>query len=202
MFPTRLSDRRLTILLMSGLLCVGIASTPDRALAGTSAIAPAPPSQPGRLLGQALADFEEDNEFEQLGEGFHAIYVDRAGHVLGTFVNIPHAKIKVYASGQIEVVEHDYTVETEFNSDGQIRAIGSTNFSYFNNGRIREINDINFRYFSSGQLREIETTDFDYSSSGRLRKIENVRFNYDSLGLLETISATQTLNGIRIVVVD
>lgn len=175
---------------------------PVKANLAMSAIDPTQPNPENLLLSQALPDFEAEDGFEQMGAGFHAIYVDRVGNVLGTFVNIPNAQIKVYANGQVVVSEQNYTVETTYYSNGQIREIGRTRFRYFGNGRIREIDDIDFRYFSSGRLRAIENVDFDYFSSGRLRKIEEVRFQYDSDDLLETISADRTRSGIRIVVID
>ena len=187
---------------MLGMLNAGVFSMPGMANSAISAIDPAQPSPETLLLSQALPDFEEEDGFEQMGEGFHAIYVDRAGNVLGTFVNIPNAQIKVYANGQVVVSEQNYTVETTYYSNGRIREIGRTRFRYFGNGRIREIDDIDFRYFSSGRLRAIENIDFDYFSSGRLKKIEEVRFRYDSNNLLETISADRTRSGIRIVVVE
>lgn len=202
MLSIHLSHRRSLAFLMLGMLGAGIFSIPGIANSAISAIDPAQPSSKGLLISQALPDFEEDDEFEQAGEGFHAIYVDRAGNVLGTFINIPNAQIKVYANGQIEVSEQNYTVETTYFSDGKVRAIGRTDFRYFRNGRIREIDDIDFRYFRSGRLREIENTDFDYLRSGRLQQIEDVHFRYDFNNLLETISADRTRSDIRIVVVD
>ena len=175
---------------------------PGMATSAISTVDSAQPSPKELLLSQALPDFEAEDGFELMGEGFHAIYVDRAGNVLGTFVTIPNAQIKVYASGQIAIAEQNYTVETTYYSNGQIREIGRTRFRYFGNGRIREIDDVDFRYLSNGRLRAIENIDFDYFSNGRLRKIEEVRFRYGSDNLLETISADRTRNGIHIVVVD
>ena len=151
---------------------------------------------------QPLLDFDEDDEFEAAGEGFHALYVDIFGNVLGTFVNIPGAKIRVYASGQIAIAEQDYTQEIQYYSNGRIRSIGETRFRYSQSGRIREIDDTEFQYSSNGRLRAIGDVDFNYSSSGRLRAIEDVNFDYRSNGQLDTISADQTRNGIRIVIVD
>lgn len=186
---------------MLGLLNAGVFS-PTMAHSAMSTMDPVSPSAESLQLSQALPDFEDEDGFEEMGEGFHAIYVDRAGNVLGTFVNIPNAQIKVYANGEIVVAEQNYTVETTYYSDGKIRAIGRTRFRYFRSGRIREIYDIDFRYFRNGRLREIDNTDFGYLRSGRLRNIEDVRFRYDSDNLLETISDDQTRSGIRIVVVD
>ncbi|MEM6840445.1 MAG: hypothetical protein AAF609_26890 [Cyanobacteria bacterium P01_C01_bin.120] len=187
---------------MSGIFSAGTFSMPGIAHATISTINLAQPAPKNLLTGQVLPDFEIDDGFEQAGEGFHAIYVDRAGNVLGTFVNIPNAQIKVYSSGHILVSEQDYTVETTYYSDGKIRLIGRTRFRYFRDGRIREIDDINFRYLNNGRLRAIEDIDFNYFSNGRLKKIEDIRFRYDSDNLLETISAAQTRTGIRIIVVD
>ena len=200
MLPINWLYRRSVAVLMLGMLNASVFSMPGLANSAISTTAPGSPS-PGNLL-LALPDFEDEDGFEQMDEDFHSIYVDRAGNVLGTFVNIPHAQIKVYADGQIAVSEQNYTVETTYYSDDQIRTIGRTRFRYFRNGRIREIDDIDFRYSSSGRLRAIGNVDFSYFSSGRLRKIEDVRFRYDSDNILETISADQTRNGIRIVVVD
>lgn len=202
MLPIHFLSRKSVAFLMLGMLNAGVFSMPSRANSAISALDPAQPNPEGLLLSQALPDFEAEDGFEQMGEGFHAIYIDRTGNVLGTFVNIPNAQIKVYANGQIAVAEQNYTVETTYYSNGQIRAIGQTRFRYFGNGRIREIDDIDFHYLSSGRLSAIENIEFDYFSSGRLRKIEEVRFRYDSDDLLETISADLTRNGIRIIVVD
>ncbi|MGD1856829.1 MAG: hypothetical protein ACFB2W_21555 [Leptolyngbyaceae cyanobacterium] len=201
MLLTRL-PYRVAAFFASGLLNVGIFSMSDMLNATLSDVVSAQPSQKSLLLSQGLPDFDEDDEFEQAGEGIHAVYVDRAGNVLGTFVNIPNAQIKVYASGQIEITKQTYTVETNYGSDGQIRTIGRTRFRYFNNGRIREIDDIDFRYFNSGRLKRIANIDFSYFSSGRLRRIEQVRFRYSANDRLETISAAQTNSGIRIVIVN
>lgn len=202
MLSIHLLSRRSVVFLMLGMLNAGVFSTPVRANAAISTIDPAQSSPENLLLSQVLPDFEEEDGFEEAGEGFHAIYIDRAGNVLGTFVNIPNARIKVYANGYIVVDAQDYTVEMTHYSNGKIREIGRTRFRYFGNGRIREIDDIDFRYFSNGRLSAIESVDFDYFSSGRLKKIEEVRFRYDSNHLLETISADRTRSGIRIVVVD
>jgi len=201
LLPQLLSRRSVTFL-MSGVLTIGTVTTPVMAYVAMSSVDIAQPEPKPLLLGQALPDFEPDDGFEQTGEGFHAIYVDRRGNVLGTFVNLPNAQIKVYADGRIVVIEQDYTVETQYYSDGQIRTLGRTDFRYYRNERIRSIDDIDFRYFRSGRLRSIGSTDFDYSSSGQLQQIEDVRFRYDRDDLLETISAAETRRGIRIVVVD
>ena len=150
----------------------------------------------------SLMDFEEDDALNQVAEGFNAIYIDNLGNVLGTFVNIPGAKIKVYASGQIEIEERDYTTEAEYRSDGRVRQIGDVEFSYFRNGRIRSIDTIDFSYSRNGRLRNIGDLTIRYFSNGRLKEIDTVEFEYESSGLLRTISDTQTDAGILIVVVN
>ncbi|MEL6402682.1 MAG: hypothetical protein AAFR26_26960 [Cyanobacteria bacterium J06626_4] len=153
-------------------------------------------------INQPLPDFDEDDEFEQAGEGFHAIYVDRLGRVLGTFVNVPGAQLQVYAGGEVAISEQDYTAAVDYRSDGRIRSIGDTRLSYFRSGRLRAVIGIDFNYFQSGRFRSIGTVDFAYFSSGRLKEIEGIDFDYDSDGVLETISDRETRNGIRIVVVN
>jgi len=191
-----------TVLLVSGLLNIALFSLTARGLASTSAIAPTYPSHQDQQVSQALPDFEVDDDLETAGEGVQAIYVDQVGNVLGTFVNIPGARIKVYANGEIAIDEQDYTQEIRYFSNGRIRTIGNAEFGYFSTGRIREIDGIAFSYFSSGRPRAVGNIDFEYFSSGRLAAIDNVRFEYDSTGQLETISAAQTSSGIRIVVID
>ena len=149
-----------------------------------------------------LVDFDDDDGLDDEGEGFHAIYVDREGNVLGTFVNVPGAKIKVYANGQIELESRDYTTEVDYNSNGRIRTIGGARLRYFSNSRIRTIDGIDFRYSRNGLLERIGSTEIDYSSRGRLRRIEDVGFDYDRNNILESIDDNETRDGIRIIVVN
>lgn len=152
-------------------------------------------------------DFEEDDALDQSGRGINAIYVDNRGNVLGTFVNIPGAKIKVFASGEIEIEERDYTTEIDYYSDGRdgrIREIGNVRFRYYSNDRIREIGNIDFTYRRNGQLERIDALRFRYFANGRIKEIDNVRFDYESASsdLIETISSSYTQGGIRIVIVN
>ena len=151
---------------------------------------------------QILVDFEEEDGLDDEGLGFHAIYVDREGNVLGTFVNVPGAKIKVYADGQIELESRDYTTEIDYYYDGDIRSIGNARFRYSSNGRIRTIGDTDFRYSRRGLFERVGNTELDYSSRGRLQKIEDVSFDYDRNGVIESIEARETQDGISIIVVN
>lgn len=151
---------------------------------------------------QILVDFDEEDGLDNEGPGFHAIYVDREGNVLGTFVNVPGAKIRVYADGQIELESRDYTTEIDYYSNGNIRSIGDTRFRYSTNGRLRSIGDIDFRYSRRGLFQRVGNTELDYSSRGRLQKIEDVSFDYDRNGVIESIEARETQDGIRIIVVN
>ncbi len=184
------------VALTAGLLLM---SDPKIAAAAATVLASRYQSQG---VDQPLPNFDEDDEFEQAGEGFHAIYVDRLGRVLGTFVNVPGAQLQVYVAGEVAISERDYTAAVDYRSDGRIRSIGDTRLSYFRNGRLRAVAGIDFNYFQSGRFRSIDTVDFAYFSSGRLKEIEGVDFDYDSDGVLETISDRETPNGIRIIVVN
>lgn len=147
-------------------------------------------------------DFEEDDALEPTDDGFNAIYVNNRGSVLGTFINIPGAKIKVYANGQIEIEERDYTTEVDFRDDGSIREIGDVDFRFSGVGRISAIGDIDFRYSSSGRLREIADIEVRYFSSGRVKEIDTVEFDYERSGVIRTISEPQTEDGVWVVVVN
>ena len=151
---------------------------------------------------QISVNFDEEDGLDDEGPGFHAIYLDREGNVLGTFVNVPGAKIKVYADGQIELESRDYTTEIDYYSDGDIRSIGNVRFRYSSGGRIRKIGDTDFRYSRRGLLQRIGDTELDYSSRGRLQKIEDVSLDYDRDGVIESIEARETRDGIRIIVVN
>ena len=155
-----------------------------------------------RYQATSSIDFTEDDALDQAFRGFNAIYIDNRGNVLGTFINIPGAKLKFYASGQIEIAERDYTTEVDFRSNATIRAIGDVQFLYSSAGRIRSIGGIDFRYSSNGRLRGIANVELRYSSSGRLKEIDTVDFEYESSGVIRTISSTQTEAGINIVVVN
>lgn len=149
-----------------------------------------------------LLDFDEEDGLNQEEDGFNAIYVDREGNVLGTFVNVQGAKLKVYADGRIELESRDYTTEVDYDANGKIRSIGNVRLRYFNSDRIRSIGDVDFRYSRNGHLDRIGNTEFDYSSRGRLRRIEDVRFDYDRDDILESIDDNETRDGIRIIVVN
>ena len=151
---------------------------------------------------ETSVDFDDDDGLDDEGDGFHAIYVDREGNVLGTFVNVPGAQIKVYANGRIDLESRDYTTEVDYNSNGRIRTIGGARLRYFNNNRIRTIDGIDFRYSRNGRLERIGSTEIDYSSRGRLRRIEDVGFDYDRNNILESIDDNETRDGIRIIVVN
>lgn len=152
---------------------------------------------------QTTFDFEDDT-LRPSEEGFQAIYVDSVGNALGTFVTVPGARLKVYASGVVEIDQRDYTAEITYFDDGRLRRLGNTRFTYYNSGRIRTIDNIRFSYFaSSGRLQRIDNVDFSYfASSGRLQRIDNVSFDYERSGVIRRISANQTHGGIRIVVVN
>lgn len=149
-----------------------------------------------------LMDFEEDDALEPMDNGFNAIYVDNQGSVLGTFVYIPGAKLKVYASGQMVIEERDYTTRAEYYNNGRLREIGGVEFRYFNGGRIRSIGNVDFRYSNRGELTDVDNVHIKYANSGRVREIDGVRFEYERFGVIETISSVQTESGIRIVVVN
>ncbi|MEM6256476.1 MAG: hypothetical protein AAF821_26505 [Cyanobacteria bacterium P01_D01_bin.156] len=151
---------------------------------------------------QSLVDFNEEDGLDEEAIGFHSIYVDREGNVLGTFVNVPGAKIKVYADGQTELESRDYTTEIDYYSDGGIRSIGNARFRYSRNGRIQTIGGTDFRYNRRGLFQRVGDIEIDYSSRGRLQKIEDVSFDYDRSGMIESIESRETRNGIRIVVVN
>jgi hypothetical protein len=146
----------------------------------------------------------EDDTLRPSEEGFQAIYVDSVGNTLGTFVTVPGARLKVYASGVVEIDQRDYTAEITYFDDGRLRRLGNTRFTYYSSGRIRTIDRIRFSYFaSSGRLQRIDNVDFSYfASSGRLQRIDNVSFDYERSGVIRRISANQTHSGIRIVVVN
>lgn len=177
-------------------------ATAGLSLTGTATATDTDTDASDQTSSELLPDFEADDGLESEEEGFDTIYVDREGNLLGTFVNVPGAKIKVYASGQIEFEARDYTTEVDYDSNGRIRAIGRTRLSYYPSGRIRSIANIDFRYSKSGRVRSIGDTDFDYARSGRISEIEDVEFEYDRDGILESIDASQTRDGIRIVVVN
>ncbi|MBD0337009.1 MAG: hypothetical protein ICV62_16090 [Cyanobacteria bacterium Co-bin13] len=154
----------------------------------------------------AQQNFDEDAGLEQPEDIttalFQAIYINRAGEVLGTFVSVPGARIKVYASGQIEIEARDYTTEVTYYNNGCPRTIGNSRLNYFSGGRIRSIDRINFTYYGNGRLRTLGGLRFNYFNSGRLQDISNVALEYDSDGMLKRISASQTNSGIRVIVVD
>lgn len=147
-------------------------------------------------------DFDEEDDLETTEEGFQAIYVNQRGGVLGTFVTVPGARIKVYASGQIEIDKRDYTTEITYYNDGRIRTLGNAQFTYYTDGRIRTIDNTRFRYFGTGRLQSIDNIDFRYYNSGRLQSIDDVSFDYEPIGEIRSISSAETRRGIRIVVVD
>lgn len=148
-------------------------------------------------------DFEfQENELELATEGFQTIYVDALGNVLGTFVTVPGARLKVYANGQLAIDRRDFTTEVTTFNNGRISAIGAARFEYFSNGRISSINGIRFSYFTSGRLQSIDDIRFSYFSRGQLQSIDDVSFDYERSGVLRSISQTQTSDGIRIVVVQ
>ena len=149
-----------------------------------------------------LPDFDEDDGLEQEETAFNAVYLDREGNVLGTFIDVPGARIRVYTGGSIEIETRDYTTGVDYYSDGQIRRIGNTRFRYSNSDRIRRIGETEFQYTRSGRFRQIGNVSFDYSSRGRLQQIENVDLDYDRDGILESIEDRETRNGVRIVVVN
>lgn len=149
------------------------------------------------------ADFEfQDDDLELDEEGFQTIYVDDLGNVLGTFVTVPGARLKVYANGQIAIDRRDFTTEVTTFSNGRISAIGEARFEYFSSGRISSINGIRFSYFNSGRLQSIDDIRFSYFSRGQLQSIDDVFFDYDRSGMIRSISQTQTSDGIRIIVVQ
>jgi hypothetical protein len=80
--------------------------------------------------------------------GSTPLFVDNRGNVLGTFVYVLGAKIKVLASGAIAIDEQDYTYKVKYDNKGRVHSIGDADFSYFNNGQIRSINGIVFTYFN------------------------------------------------------
>ena len=152
---------------------------------------------------RTLPDFDDDDGLDEHEEyGIHTLYVDNAGNLLGTFVNVPGAKVKVYADGRVELQLRNYTREVDYYPNGNIRSIGDIRFRYYSNSRIRKIGGIHFRYNSRGVLRRIGRTNIDYGSRGRLEAIEYVDFDYDNNGMLESIEASHTRYGTRIVVVN
>ncbi|MEA5451682.1 hypothetical protein VB780_24110 [Leptolyngbya sp. CCNP1308] len=149
------------------------------------------------------ADFEfQEEDLALAAEGFQTIYVDALGNVLGTFVTVPGARLKVYANGQIAIDRRDFTTEVTTFSDGRIRAVGEARFEYFSNGRVSNINGIRFSYFNSGRLQSIGDVRFSYFSRGQLQSIDDVFFDYERSGVIRSISQIQTSDGIRIVVVQ
>ncbi|MBD2259467.1 hypothetical protein [Pseudanabaena sp. FACHB-2040] len=176
------------------------------ALQQLSANALAQTSQRYQSSPTAQQDFDEDAGLEQPENIrtalFQAVYINRAGNLLGTFVNVPGGKIKVYASGQIEIEARDYTTEVTYYNNGRLRTVGNSRLTYFNDGRIRSIGRISFSYYGNGRLRTLGGLRFDYFNNGRLRDIDNVFFEYSSDGVIKRISTSQTNSGIRVIVVD
>ncbi|MFQ4134822.1 hypothetical protein PGN35_000725 [Nodosilinea sp. PGN35] len=151
----------------------------------------------------AQVDFEFQPEaLEPEREGLHAVYVDTAGNLLGTFVVVPGARLRIDATGQVEIDQRDFTTEATYFNDGRLRTLGDARFAYAINGRIRSIHGINFNYFSNGRLRAVGNTRLDYSRQGRLQRIADVSLDYDGSGTLRRINQNQTRDGIRIVVVN
>ncbi|MBD2259468.1 hypothetical protein [Pseudanabaena sp. FACHB-2040] len=196
----------LSLLCAPALLADGSHSRVGSALQQLSTNALAQTSQRDQNSPPARQDFDEDAGLEQPEDIrtalFQAVYVNRAGDVLGTFVNVPGAKIKVYASGQIEFEARDYTTEVTYYDNGRPRVIGNSRLTYYNDGSIRSIGGINFSYYNNSRLRNLGSLRFVYFNSGRLQNIDNVSFEYDSDGVLKRISASQTSSGIRVIVVD
>ncbi|MBD0269471.1 MAG: hypothetical protein ICV77_14405 [Cyanobacteria bacterium Co-bin8] len=176
------------------------------ALQQLSANALAQTSQLDQSSPPAQQDFDEDAGLEQPEDIrtalFQAVYINRAGNLLGTFVNVPGGKIKVYASGQIEIEARDYTTEVTYYNNGRLRTVGNSRLTYFNDGRIRSIGRISFSYYGNGRLRTLGGLRFDYFNNGRLRDIDNVFFEYTSDGVIKRVSTSQTNSGIRVIVVD
>ncbi|MDB9527978.1 hypothetical protein PN498_18435 [Oscillatoria sp. CS-180] len=165
-------------------------------------LAYASPSYQSQDIFDYSQNVEAENSFASEAVGFQVVHINNRGRVLETFVNIPGATIKVHAGGRVEIAEQNYSVEVDYSTGGRIRRIGNTGFYYFSSGRVRAIDDIRFNYFSNGRFNSIDNVDFNYFRSGRIRSIDNIRFDYNSLGMLETVTANQTANGVRIVVVD
>ncbi|PSN15338.1 hypothetical protein C7293_07550 [filamentous cyanobacterium CCT1] len=102
------------------------------------------------------ANFEYQDDALELGEeGFQAIYIDALGNVLGTFVTVPGARLKVFANGQLTIDQRDFTTEITYFSNGRIRTLGDARFEYFSGGQISSINGIRFSYFTNGRLASI-----------------------------------------------
>ena len=149
------------------------------------------------------ASFEYQDNARELGEeGFQAIYIDALGNVLGTFVTVPGARLKVYANGQLTIDQRDFTTEITYFSNGRIRTLGDARFEYFSGGQISNINGIRLSYFSDGRLSSIGDVRFSYFSQGQLRSIDDVSLEYEPRGIIRSISQNQTDDGIRIVVVQ
>ncbi|EKU98073.1 hypothetical protein Lepto7375DRAFT_7333 [Leptolyngbya sp. PCC 7375] len=55
--------------------------------------------------------------------GSQPLDVDNAGNLLGTFVNVPGAKFKVYADGRVELQLRNYTTEVDHYPNGNIRSM-------------------------------------------------------------------------------
>ncbi len=149
---------------------------------------------------QTNFEFQEE-DLELAAEGFQTIYVDALGNVLGTFVTVPGARLKVYANGQVAIDRRDFTTEVTTFNNGRISAVGEARFEYFSTGRISSINGIRFSYFNSGRLQSIDDVRFSYFSQGQLQSIGDVSFNYERSGALRSISQNRTSDGIRIIVV-
>jgi hypothetical protein len=123
------------------------------------------------------------------------------GNVLGAFFAIPGARLKIYANGQLEIDQRDYTTEATYRRDGRLSTLGNTTFTYDSAGRLRSIDGTRFSYFSSGRLQAMGDVDFSYFSRGQLQRIEDVSFEYERSGTIRRISAEQTRDGLPIVVV-
>ncbi|WP_035990903.1 hypothetical protein [Leptolyngbya sp. KIOST-1] len=180
-------------------LILATASIP--ALVGLSTLSPLVPDAVASAVAQADFEFQPES-LDPEREGLEAVYVDTAGNLLGTFVMIPGARLRVDASGQIEVERRDFTTEVTYFNDGRIRTLGNALFVYATSGRIRSVHGINFNYFSSGRLRAVGHTLLNYSRQGRLQRIADVSLDYDSSGALRRISQNQTRDGVRVVVIN
>ncbi len=171
------------------------------ALVSLSALSPLLPNSVARAVAQVDFEFEPE-ALDSEREGLRAVYVDTAGNLLGTFISVPGARLRVDASGQLQIDQRDFTTEVTYFNDGRIRTLGNARFTYATSGRIRSIHGINFNYFSSGRLSAVGNTQLSYSRQGRLQRVAEVSFDYDGSGALRRISQNQTRDGIRIVVVN
>jgi hypothetical protein len=188
-------------------LALGIIGAPT--LVGLGPFAPSLPSSWYEAAAQSDLSYPTQANFEfrpelldPLDEGFQAIYIDLFGNVLGTFVTVPGARLKVYANGDVEIDQRDFTTEVTYFGNGRIRTVGNARFEYFNNGRIRRLHDINFSYFTNGHPQAIGNLRFTYFSQGRLHRIGNVAVDYERNGEIRRISQPQTSQGVRIIVVN